>query len=70
MRKRWLKFLRWCIRQECIERIRDDGRQIGEILDRYREARALYLRHDRRDEPDTIYWKGYVEAIEWVLRVK
>ena len=70
MRKRWLNFLKYCLRVDCVDRIREDGWLLSEIVDEYHKSRVEYAEADRRGHKDTEYLRGYSEGIGWVLKVK
>ena len=73
MRKRWMKrFIQYYLRRECLERLAGDKRLVSEVFDEWRRSVSLHLEYDRkrRDDLRTEYWKGYSEALGWLLKVK
>lgn len=70
MRKRWLNFLKYCLRVDCVDRVRDNGRLLSDVVDRFNEVRRFYNDSQRLNQPDIEYWRGYMDGIAWVLKVK
>jgi len=66
--KRCVRFVQYCLRMDCLEKMSGTARLVGDVLDELKRSHDKYIRYERQQSPNSEYWKGYSDAIRWLIK--